>query len=268
MAALRAVCIFLALIGFFLVATPLQWGIARFAPKAADRIPLIFCRSLLWLLRIRVSVEGARVDDRPVLMAANHVSWIDVLALGAVTPFCFLAKSEVARWPILSAFAEVQGTVFVDRQRRRTIPTANRQMATRMLQGRSVLLFPEGTTVAPPEPATFRSSHFVAARDLLNASAERRQIDVQPVAIAYSSAEAAWVGDEGLLPHLWRTLRAAPLHCEVSFAAPIAYRAQSDRKQVAQQTRAAIMAVLERKQLAPYPAASRASADIAQATSF
>ena len=247
MAALRAFLLLFALIGFFLIGAPLQWLIARQAPGAAHRIPLFFCRSLLWILKVRLSVEGTRVTDRPVLLVANHVSWIDILVLGGIMPFCFLAKSEVAGWPILSAFAEVQGTVFVNRSRRRTIVDANRNMAARMRQGRSVLLFPEGTTVDNVEPEPFKSSHFAAAREFLRAVSEPTEVSVQPVAIAYSSRHAAWVGDAALLPHLWRTLRGPPLSCSIMFAPPIAYRDGSDRKVVARQSRGAIVACLEER---------------------
>lgn len=262
MAALRAFFISVALAAFFLIGTPLQWLVARYAPKAAHPIPMFFCRSLLWLFRIRLRVEGTRIADRPVLMVANHVSWIDILALGGIMPFCFLAKTEVAGWPILSAFAEVQGTVFVDRRRRRSIPLANRQMAARMRAGRSVLIFPEGTTIGTAEPAPFRTSHFAVARDFLRLSArdvaEDASLDpvwtevmVQPVAIAYSSPDAAWIGDDALLPHVWRTLRAPPLTCLVAFASPIAYGATSDRKLVAREAREAIVTLIGKRHPAP-----------------
>ena len=148
MAALRFLLVVLALLGFFLVGTPLQWLVARLRPAAADRIPILFCRSLLRLSKVTLDVEGRWPEEQPVMIVPNHISWIDILALGALTPFCFLAKSEVARWPIVSAFATVQGTVFVDRRRRRSIPAANRALAARMLEGRPVLLFAEGTTLA------------------------------------------------------------------------------------------------------------------------
>ncbi len=204
---------------------------------------------MLWLAKVDVVVEGRHVDGRPVLLAANHISWIDILALGAMTPLCFLAKSEIASWPLVSAFARVQGTVFVDRHRRRTILSANRQLATNMLEGRPALLFPEGTTLAGPLPGPFLSSHFAAAHDLL-AMAGTRQVAlqtvmVQPVAIAYSSDAAAWVGDDNLFQHLWRTLRAPPLRCSIRFGAPLPFSGRSDRKRVAAMAHAAVADLLE-----------------------
>lgn len=259
MAAIRALLVFAALAGFFLVGAPLQWLIARHMPRMAHRIPIFFCRSLLRLLSVRVSIDGAAIAAGPVLMAANHVSWIDVLVLGGIQPFCFLAKSEVSRWPILSAFAEVQGTVFVDRARRRSIPGANEMMAKRMAEGHAVLLFPEGTTNAAAEPGPFRTSHFAAARELLRSHRLRETVAVQPVAISYSSRNAAWVGDDGLLSHVWRTLRAPPLECRVTFSTPIAYTRASNRKQVARLSREAIIDALGRS-AAPAAAVSSPAA--------
>ena len=255
MAAFRLVFIALAVVAFFLVGTPLQW-LARRKPAAAHRIPRLFCRSMLWLAKVDVAVEGRPVSDRPVLLAANHISWIDILALGAVTPLCFLAKSEIASWPLVSAFARVQGTVFVERRRRRSILTANRALAANMLGGRPALLFAEGTTLAGPLPGPFLSSHFAAARDLLTMAGPQRAVMVQPVAVAYSSGAAAWVGDDNLFQHLWRTLRAPPLRCSIRFGAPLPFPAGSDRKKVAAAARAAVADLLS----APEPVTARSVA--------
>ena len=244
MAVFRVFLLVAALVFFFVVVAPLQGMLARRVPALAGRFAVAFCRTLLRILRVTIDIAGMPVVDGPVLIAVNHVSWIDILALGSITPFCFLAKREVASWPILSAFAKVQGTVFVDRSRRRGIPPANRQMADRMLEGRAVLLFPEGTTYDGAGPGRFYSSHFAAARDLLRGSPTHDEVAVQPVALAYSSATAAWIGDDALIPHLWRILRGKPLRCFVSFAPVIAYRRDTDRKAVAGLSRAAIIAML------------------------
>lgn len=246
MAAVRLLLIVAVVLVFFVVATPLQWLLARFRPTGAHAIPRLFCRSLLALAKVRLVVEGCGERRHPVLIVPNHVSWIDIPALGALNSSCFLAKSEIARWPVVSAFAAVQGTVFVDRRRRRSIPGANRAMAERMREGRPVLLFPEGTTIAGPAPGDFRSSHFAAARDLLATAPDEARVMVQPVAVAYSRPDAAWIGDDALLPHLWRVLRRAPLTCRITFCEPIAFVPGSDRKAVALAARDRVVAALAR----------------------
>ncbi len=232
------------LIGAFLVGLPLQMLVARARPAMDHRMTLRMCRVLLRLARVRLEVEGAPSDDRPLLLVANHMSWIDILGLASLAPLCFLAKREVSRWPLVSAFAAMQGTVFVDRLRRRSIPAANRAMVARMLGGSPMLLFPEGTTLAGPSPGPFRSSHFAAARDLLALEPQCGSVSIQPVALSYSRADAAWIDDESLVPHVWRVLRRPPLICRIRFGAPVAFVAGSDRKRVARQAREAVAALI------------------------
>ena len=166
MALLRALCTVVALAAFFMIGAPLQWLITRHARHAADRIPVFFCRSLLGLLGVRLSIEGVadrgssghdggepRLVDRHPRARQHHAILLS-------------RQKRHCRWPILSAFAAVQGTVFVDRKRRRTILAANRHMAARMREGRAVLLFPEGTTIGAAEPGPFRSSHFAGRAGL------------------------------------------------------------------------------------------------------
>lgn len=244
MAVFRVFLLVVALVFFFVVGAPLQIMFARRSPGVAKRLAILFCRTLLRILRVSLDVEGSVERHGPILLVVNHVSWIDVLALGSIMPFCFLAKREVASWPILSAFAKVQGTVFVDRARRRGIPPANQQMADRMSEGRIVLLFPEGTTYDGTCPGPFYSSHFAAARDLLRGDLACDAVAVQPVALAYSSPAAAWIGDDALLPHLWRVLRGPRLRCLVTLGPALAYQRDTDRKALAQQSRAAIITML------------------------
>lgn len=244
MAALRFVFVTLALLGFFLVGIPLQWLMALVRSSSSHRLTLLLCRTLLRVSRVTLEVEGSWPKEEAVMVVPNHISWIDIVALASLGPFCFLAKSEVARWPVVSAFASLQNTIFLDRRRRRSILAVNRALAARMREDRAVLLFPEGTTFAGPQPERFHSSHFAAARDLLALDPSRRSVAVQPVAIAYSRADAAWVGDEALVPHVWRVLHQPPLTCRIRFGAPILYRPGSDRKVVARQARDAVAALL------------------------
>jgi 1-acyl-sn-glycerol-3-phosphate acyltransferase len=240
MAVLRLFMIGLTLLLFFGVAVPLQWIALRLRWPGRASIPVVLCRILIRLLRVRLRVEGAPAPDQPRLVAANHISWIDILVLTSVEPLCFLAKREVGAWPFVGSFARLQGTVFVDRARRRSIPAANSAMAERMLDSRSVLLFPEGTTGYGLFLRKFHSSHFAAARDLLARAARVDSVAIQPVAISYSSPSAAWVGDAFLLPHVWSVLTGEPLRCDLIFGEPLRYARGADRKLIAQTVAARI----------------------------
>lgn len=247
MATLRATGVFSTLLLFFFIGAPLQWLILRLAPDAAPLLPLAFNRLLLGFLQIEVAPQGAipKPGDRtPLLLVANHVSWTDIPALGTLHSISFLAKSEVARWPIVSTFAKLQSTVFVERASRASIRQANAAMAKRMLEGGWVALFPEGTTTDGNGLAHFHSSHFAAARDLLDGAPQVAAVRVQPVAIRYSDMRAAWIGDDLLLPHVMALVRGRPIRCDMIFCAPLMVERNADRKRVAQQATEKIAAAL------------------------
>jgi len=254
MAYLRMTAVVLALL-LFLSLAPLQWLAPRRRWPLRLWLPIAFGRTLAALLRLRVFAKQVPPPQGPRLLAANHVSWLDVLALCSVEPVCFLARREVDTWPVASTFARLQETVFVDRQRRRTIPAANAAMAKRMLAGRPVLFFPEGTTSDGSVLHKFHSSHFAAARDLLASASGIETVCVQPVAIRYSSPAAAWLGDATLLPHLWSLLTGAPIRCDLVFGKPLAYARGESRKAIAREAASAIAGMLaSMAQVADLPA--------------
>lgn len=240
MATLRATGIFSMLVLFFIVGVPAQWVILRVFPRRAASLPLLFNRILLHFLKLRVAVYGeppqifAKGHVLPQLIVSNHVSWTDIPALGTLNTISFLSKSEVARWPIISTFARVQQTIFVDRESRKSIREANAAMARRMLEGGWVALFPEGTTTDGRAVGRFHSSHFAAARDLLEATPQVEAVRVHPVAIRYSSPHAAWLGDDLLLPHVVTLIKGAPVTCELYFCTPLIFDRMTDRKAIAQ----------------------------------
>jgi lyso-ornithine lipid O-acyltransferase len=246
MAYLRAILIVLALL-LFLSLAPLQWLALRRRWPLRLWLPVALGKTLAALLRLDVVATSAAPPQGPRLIAANHVSWLDIVALCSVEPVCFLAKREVEAWPVVSAFARLQETVFADRQQRRTIPAANAAMAQRMLMGRPVLLFPEGTTGDGAAVGKFHSSHFAAARDLLATASDIETVWLQPVALRYSSPAAAWLGDATLLPHLWSVLKGAPIRCDLAFGKPLAYVRGENRKAKAGEAASSIAGMLAAK---------------------
>jgi 1-acyl-sn-glycerol-3-phosphate acyltransferase len=249
MAYLRAAGVLFTLIIFFAIGAPLQWVILRVWPLAAPALPLAFNRMLLYFLQIRTVVHG-EIDGSggaaalPQLLVANHVSWTDIPVLGTLHSISFLAKSEVAHWPIIATFAELQRTVFVDRASRKSIRDANAAMAKRMLEGGWVALFPEGTTYDGTALGRFHSSHFAAATNLLAGAAHVDAVRIQPVAIRYSSARAAWLGDDLLLPHIMTLVKGAPITCDIFLCRPLRFERRSGRKEVAQTCTEEIAAML------------------------
>lgn len=168
------------------------------------------------VLRLRVRRRGAPTP-MPALYAANHVSWLEVLALGSVAPMAFVAKSEVSRWPLIGSLAGAAGALFLRRGSARAAAGAVDQAVLRLAGGTSVCVFPEGTSTSGGDVLPFKASLFEAAA--------RLGCEIQPVAVSYpverGGAAAPFVGDDEFLPHLLRVLAEEEIVVELSFAAPL-----------------------------------------------
>ena len=173
---------------------------------------------LCWGFAMRVELKGD-VPQSPSLLLANHVSWTDIAALGAIAHIGFVAKSEVRDWPFIGKLADRYGCLFIARTRRSSVGTDTDQLAN-LVRQRSIILFPEGTTGDGNALLPFRSS-------LVGAAAAEGQ-PCTALALAYYWADGrplgasgwqavAWVGDEGLLPHVIRLALLPPLKVELAF---------------------------------------------------
>ena len=203
---------------------------------------------------------------RPQMVVANHVSWTDILVLGIRDTQSFLAKKEVGNWPVFGMLARLQGTVFVDRQRRRAIPATNHLMAQSMLTGNPVVLFAESTTSDGTRVKRFHSPHFAAARDLLALDPALDRVWVQPVAIIYGRrdglplgragrANIAWYGTMTLLPHVISLLAGGPVDCDVVFLPTLSFERGADRKVLARRCEEVIRTGVASALAAPVKAA-------------
>src|SRR6185369_17526448 len=96
------------------------------------------------LVGVRVRTSGAAVEDRPLLIVANHSSWLDISIITSLAPVVFVAKSEIARWPFFGLLAKLQRSIFVGRDRRHKTAEVNAAIAQRLAEGDPVLLFGEG----------------------------------------------------------------------------------------------------------------------------
>jgi 1-acyl-sn-glycerol-3-phosphate acyltransferase len=220
---------------------PFQVIAVRFSLPMQRRIPTLFHRLVCALLGVRIKVIGAPSPQRPLLIVSNHVSWIDISVITALAPVAFVAKREVASWPLFGLFAKLQRSVFVDRTRRHKTPEANIEIARRLADGDPVVLFGEGTSSDGNRVLPFRSALIGAARDALAAAGHVEHILIQPLSIAYVGFHglpmgrqhrplAAWYGDLDLFPHLQTVVRRGALDAVVSWGEPIAFDANSDRK--------------------------------------
>lgn len=230
-----------ALAAAFLVLAPVQLAALRLFHPLAQAIPVRFHRLFLALFGIRVLVRGAA--PRPgtsTLILANHVSWLDIPVLSGLLPLSFIAKHEIADWPVFGFCARLQRCIFLDRSRKAATHEVNAEVAARLADGDAIVLFPEGTTGDGNRLLPFRSSLVGAARAAL-ADSGAEEIRLQPVAISYQRRnglpvtrrerpDIAWYGDMELPPHFRACARAGPLDVVVHWSEPIAFGAGTDRK--------------------------------------
>ncbi|MGW7050921.1 lysophospholipid acyltransferase family protein [Streptomyces sp. NPDC054887] len=176
-----------------------------------------------------------RGDGGPgTLVVANHVSWLDVVAVLAVEPVTLLAKREIGQWPVVGTLARRVGTRFVDREKPRELPHVVDDVARLLRSGRSVLVFPQATTWCSAPGGRFRRAVFQAA---LDAGAP-----VRPVTIAYEQAGApstvaAFLGDEDFATSLRRVAGASGLTVRITPRPPLPH---TDRRSLAAAARAAV----------------------------
>src|SRR4029077_12619967 len=119
------------------------------------------------LLGIRISTDGAPWALRPELLVANHTSWLDIVIISSIVPAIFVAKQEVEGWPIFGWLAQLQRSIFVNRDRRQLIDTTISLVADALVAGEIVAIFPEGTSTDGTDVFPFRSALIGAARETL-----------------------------------------------------------------------------------------------------
>jgi 1-acyl-sn-glycerol-3-phosphate acyltransferase len=241
---LRVVGVSAAVVAVTAVLIGPQWLAVWFRWPARRKIPVLYHRTICTLLGVRKHVTGTRAQGR-VLIVCNHVSWLDISVLVSLAPVVFVAKREVASWPLFGLLAKLNRSVFVDRTRRTQTAAANREIATRLANGDPVVLFAEGTSSDGNRVLPFRSSLIGAVHaDLADGEGRGEPVVIQPLSIAYVGLDGvatgrqhrpriAWYGAMDLLPHLARLIRHGAIDVAITWGEPIAVTADHDRKALA-----------------------------------
>ena len=233
-----------AIVVVTLVLLPFQWLAVRLNWPMRRSIPTFYHGIVCWILGVRITTVGRRTDERPLLIVANHTSWLDISVITAVAPVVFVAKREVATWPIFGLLAKLQRSVFVDRTRRHKTRDVNSEIARRLADGDPVLLFGEGTSSDGNRVLAFRTALIGSARDAIAEAEHVKRVWIQPLSVAYttllglplgrqSRCRVAWYGGASLLPHLRQLVARGAIDVVVSWGDPVAYGEFFDRKTVA-----------------------------------
>ena len=201
------------------------------AAGAREAVVRWWALGLLSALGVQLRVAGAP-SRGPGLVVANHVSWLDVIAIAALMPAVFVCKAEIAAWPGIGWLLRKAGMIFIRRGSFRDVWRVNLRIRACFMAAQSVVAFPEGTTTEGRDVLAFRPALFQPAVE--------RALPVHAVAIAYSSDEAAFVGDTTFAASLLAVASARGLEVHVALLKPLDTGA-STRRTVAARARNLIL---------------------------
>lgn len=207
-------------------------------PHTRLRLKRGWSRGLLRILDIEVRQSAQPVPG--ALLAANHLSWVDIFVINAVCPAGFVAKSEVRRWPVIGWLCEKTDTVFIRRQSAQHAREVGATLRHRLATGVPTAIFPEGTSTEGGEVLPFSAALFQPAVDAA--------VPVQPTAIRYRQCELkttapCYAGDTTLGQSIWKILRARRLRASIDWLPPVDATGKS-RRELALETEARIRAVV------------------------
>ncbi|HEU5470125.1 MAG TPA: lysophospholipid acyltransferase family protein [Actinophytocola sp.] len=205
-------------------------------------------RGLLRAVGVRLAVRNAAglrpVPGRGALVVHNHISWLDIVAINGVRPMRALAKREVRGWPLIGALATAAGSVYLDRERLRTLPGTMTELAGVLRGGSMVTVTPEGTTWCGQASGRFRTATFQAAIDA--------GVPVIPVALRFRAAGGretsapAFIGAESLVESIRRVVRLRGLVLELEVLPELRSERAADRRELAALAEASVDLALGR----------------------
>lgn len=191
----------------------------RWPQQRRDATVQAWSQRMLRILGIPLHVHGQPPVQGPVLLVANHLSWLDILVMHAARHCRFVSKSDVKHWPLVGTLATGGGTLYIEREKRRDAMRVVHHMAESLKAGDVVAVFPEGTTGDGRELLPFHGNLIQAAI--------AAHVPVQPVALRFvdresgrDSAGPLYLGDDTLVGSLWRTLAGRPFVAHVRFGEP------------------------------------------------
>ena len=187
-------------------------------PQKEERI-MTWAFALLSQLAIKLIVIGQPPERGPMLLAANHISWLDIVVMLAARYCRFVSKADVKHWPLIGTLAKAGGTLFIERASRRDAMRVVHHMAERLSAGDVLAIFPEGTTSDGVNLLPFHANLFQAAI-AANAPVLPLALRFVDAATGERSLAPCYINDDTLLGSIWRTLTAPPLCAVVTFGEP------------------------------------------------
>ncbi|MFZ4540393.1 MAG: lysophospholipid acyltransferase family protein [Rickettsiales bacterium] len=235
---LRAVikCVlFVSIILLMFVPVLLLWGFHM--EKLRGQAVRFFFATIGRISGVRLRVEGTVSDLRPLMLVANHTSYLDIFVLGSLLPLSFTPKIEIRSWPIIGFFCVLADCVFIER-RPTDMQRAQEEMAARLNTGKVLGLFPEGTTGDGFHVMPFKSGFLSLVED--------HDLPLQPVSLAYTHIgktplnannrdKVAWIGEASFVSHFWHLLKFPNVNVVATLYEVERIANYEDRKQLAKQ---------------------------------
>ncbi|MBV1900774.1 MAG: 1-acyl-sn-glycerol-3-phosphate acyltransferase [Kordiimonadaceae bacterium] len=234
---------FCSLLALSVILLPVQALTIKFFAQRWWALAGLWHRLVCSILGIEILVKGTPEKGGPVLFAANHISWLDILVLGGkLEDASFIAKSEMQTWGLIGKICSLHKTIFVNRTRRSDSARQRDVLVSRVQEGHSLILFPEGTSTDGIRVEKFKSSLFSVAEKADEASGHT--LKIQPVTLAYTEMNGmplvrsqmplvAWLGDVELFEHLRQFLGLARTVVTIEFHEPTTLAALGGRKNLA-----------------------------------
>ena len=212
-------------------------------------LPMILHRFVCKTIGIKIKQEGCANAHRPLLIVANHCSWLDICVISATLPVSFVAHSEIAKWPFFGALAKLQRSVFVERYKRTTTKKTADEIASRLTSGDAIVLFAEGTNSNGNVILPFRSALVGAAFNSISQhSAENttNSVWVQSLAVAYTKIRGmptgrkfrhivSWYRGVNLVKHMFKVVVTGEFDVKLIWGEPKQISDNLDRKVLTKQ---------------------------------
>ena len=240
MRSVRLFSILLCLSIFIIITIPIQFLLNMFKLKLKNIYPLFFYKVIKNIAGININTEGLEKinqKDAGTLYIANHVSWFDILCLGSILNARFIAKKEVASMGIFGFLAKLSNTFFIDNSNKNKIYQYNNFIREKLINGESLILFPEGTTSDGNSIRKFKSSLF----ECINST--ESLIHVQPISICYvfknnipmgiySRRFIAWVGETSMVSSMKEFLSSGSITVKLIFHPKVSMKQFNNRKEL------------------------------------
>ncbi len=222
--------------------------LAIFSRQQRNNIIRYWYASMVWFAGVKISCHGIPAN---VHIVSNHVTYLDIPVLGSLQDIKFVSKSEVATWPVIGYFSRLANTIFIERTNRH-LRSYVTQLTQEFSSSSNICIFPEGTSTDGKSIKPFKSSLFQAAIE----ASKKQKIFIQPVTLNYMNTSNLykegeqlfpWVGNDPLLPHLWKVLKNKGGNVDVIYHKPLRVADFENRKSLIVANEEAVSSGIKRK---------------------